>query len=134
MKAIYTKKDAPKIIGINIESKKADILKKISDEFKVDLIQYDDHCGEQQIGYLCKFKGFSSTEQITEIDKEALLFSEMRPQLLNKILDKMRYQNVTVKLKAIVTEYNQKWTVSKLLAELEKEHNIMNGGNKNDKE
>lgn len=134
MKAIFKNQVKAKAVGININSEKSDSLKKILEEFNVDYVSYDSSCGSQQIGYLCGFNGFSASDQSVEIDKEALLFSGMRSNILNGILDKMRKENIIVKLKAVVTEFNQKWTVSELLAELEKEHNIMNGGRKNGKE
>lgn len=123
-----------KIIGININSQKRDIIEDIAKSENAEAVFFGSEVSEQQVGYLCGFKGFARSEKEGEnITDECLIFSGIDGRSLDPILKKLREKEATVKLKAMVTVHNQKWKVGELIKELRREHIYMNGGNGNEK-
>ena len=123
-----------KIIGININSQKRDIIEDIAKSENAEAVFFGSEVSEQQVGYLCGFKSFARSEKKGEnITDECLIFSGIDGRSLDPILKKLRENGATVKLKAMVTVHNQKWKVGELIKELRREHIYMNGGNGNEK-
>lgn len=130
MKAI-TKKCPAKIVGINIPTEKSEKIEKIATEHNAEFNNFNENCGNEKVGFLFGFKGFEKSETTEKTDKEILLFSGISGNRLNHFLDGLRAENATVQLKAVVTAYNQSWTISHLATQIEAEHKAMNGGGKN---
>lgn len=123
-----------KIIGININSQKRDIIEDIAKSENAEVLFFGGEVSEQQVGYLCGFKGFERSEKEGEdITDECLIFSGIDGRSLDPILKKLREKGAAVELKAMVTVHNQKWKVGELIKELRREHIYMNGGNGNEK-
>lgn len=118
------------IIGVNIPKEKSDIISGLAAEENGRLVLCD-NCGNEQVGYLCGFKGFKSSGKEPEsvpsekFSEEILLFSGFDNKSLNRLLSQIRANGCGVKLKAIVTASNQSWTVNALAEELLKEHKAM---------
>lgn len=123
-----------KIIGININSQKRDIIEDIAKSENAEAVFFGNEIMGQQVGYLCGFKGFERSEKAGEdISDECLIFSGIDGKSLDPILKKLREKGAAVELKAIVTAHNQSWKVGELIKELRREHIYMNGGNGNEK-
>ncbi len=123
-----------KIIGININSQKRDIIENIAKSENAEAVFFGNEIMGQQVGYLCGFKGFARSEKEgDDITDECLIFSGIDGRSLDPILKKLRENGAAVELKAIVTAHNQSWNVGELIKELRREHIYMNGGNGNEK-
>ncbi len=123
-----------KIIGININSQKRDIIEDIAKSENAEAVFFGNEIVGQQVGYLCGFKGFERSEKAGEdISDECLIFSGIDGKSLDPILKKLREKGAAVELKAIVTAHNQSWKVGELIKELRREHIYMNGGNGDEK-
>lgn len=85
-------------------------------------------CAAEQIGYLADFSGFSSCGEKAYREEQCVIFSCIDGKKLNSLLDDMRTCGLGgISLKAAVTGYNQKMTLSELMDELWKEHRQMHG-------
>ncbi len=123
-----------KIIGININSQKRDIIEDIAKSENAEAVFFGNEIMGQQVGYLCGFKGFERSEKAGEdISDECLIFSGIDGRSLDPILKKLREKGAAVELKAIVTAHNQSWNVGELIKELRREHLHMNGGGSGEK-
>lgn len=123
-----------KIIGINISSQKRDVISEIAKSENAEAEFFGSEVSAQQVGYLCGFKGFASSEKEGEdITDECLIFSGIDGRSLDPILKKLREKGAAVELKAIVTAHNQSWNVGELIKELRREHIYMNGGDRDEK-
>ena len=123
-----------KIIGININSQKRDIIEDIAKSENAEAVFFGNEIMEQQVGYLCGFKGFERSEKEGEdITDECLIFSGINSRSLDPILKKLKENGAAVELKAIVTAHNQSWNVGELIKELRREHIHMNGGGSGEK-
>ncbi len=123
-----------KIIGININSQKRDIIEDIAKSENAEAVFFGNEIMEQQVGYLCGFKGFERSEKEGEdITDECLIFSGINGRSLDPILKKLKENGAAVELKAIVTAHNQSWNVGELIKELRREHIHMNGGGSGEK-
>lgn len=123
-----------KIIGININSQKRDIIEDIAKSENAEAVFFGNEIMGQQVGYLCGFKGFEKAEKAgEEITDECLIFSGIDGRSLVPILKKLRENGAAVELKAIVTAHNQSWNVGELIKELRREHIYMNRGDGNEK-
>lgn len=123
-----------KIIGININSQKRDIIEDIAKSENAEAVFFGNEIMGQQVGYLCGFKGFERSEKAGEdISDECLIFSGIDGRSLDPILKKLRENGAAVELKAIVTAHNQSWKVGEIIKELRREHIYMNGGNGNER-
>lgn len=123
-----------KIIGININSQKRDIIEDIAKSENAEAVFFGNEIMGQQVGYLCGFKGFEKAEKAgEEITDECLIFSGIDGRSLVPILKKLRENGAAVELKAIVTAHNQSWNVGELIKELRREHIHMNGGGSSEK-
>ena len=123
-----------KIIGININSQKRDIIEDIAKSENAEAVFFGNEIMAQQVGYLCGFKGFERSEKAGEdISDECLIFSGIDGRSLDPILKKLREKGAAVELKAIVTAHNQSWNVGELIKELRREHIHMNGGGSSEK-
>ena len=123
-----------KIIGININTQKRDVIADIAKSENAEAEFFGSEAAAQQVGYLCGFKGFERSEKAGEdISDECLIFSGIDGRSLDPILKKLREKGAAVELKAIVTAHNQSWNVGELIKELRREHLHMNGGDSGEK-
>ena len=123
-----------KIIGINIEPQKQDIIKNIAKSENAEAEFFGCEVSGQQVGYICGFKGFEKSENKCEdINDECLIFSGINSRSLDPLLKKLREKGAAVELKAVVTAHNQSWNVGELIKELKREHLHMKGGGNNEK-
>ncbi len=112
-------------IGVKLPKEKSEKLSVILGAEGVELVLADDNCGEQQVGYLCGFNGFSKSDESVAADSELIIFSGIDNKTLNRIITAMRVESCRVELKAVATMHNRCWTVNALAAELFKEHCAM---------
>ncbi len=79
-------------------------------------------------------KNLSKQENITDLTladssaffKESLIiFCDVPEKKFDKILFKLRQSKISVDYKAVLTKTNSKWSVKRLLLELEREHNTL---------
>lgn len=131
MKAITKGFGKPAFIGINLGEDKNKV-EKIAEAFGADFLCFGSDCGGVRLGILKDIKecGFEKLSD-ESIDKTLLLFSSLPKNQLNKALNRLRENNVDIPLKAIITQSNVAWTVNELACELEREHNLMHGGDNN---
>ena len=123
-----------KIIGININTQKRDVIADIAKSENAEAEFFGSEAAAQQVGYLCGFKGFERSEKAGEdISDECLIFSGIDGRSLDPILKKLREKGAAVELKAIITAHNQSWNVGELIKELRREHLHMNGGDSGEK-
>ena len=134
MKAIIKNVGKKKIIGINTEEF-AKELQEIAEMTDCEFELQENTCGEYTLEELCNEEKIQDTKNQSLINEQIVLFSGLGGKHLDRILNMMRINNVNVSLKAVVTQYNKNWTVSKLRDEIKKEHELMNGidgGGQND--
>ncbi|MBP1545180.1 MAG: DUF3783 domain-containing protein [Oscillospiraceae bacterium] len=82
----------------------------------------------EQTGFLAGFSGFSERGADISDSRQCVVFSCMDRKKLEKTVDCMRENGLGgIPLKAAVTAFNQKMTLSELMDELEKEHRQMHG-------
>lgn len=131
MKALTRKTELPKIIGINLQNV-ADKIMDIANVFNVETRFFGEDIGGETIGYLCGIHNFSKPNNSEIVTDSLLIFSNLDNVPFNKILNRLKMENINIPLKAIATNTNAQWTVCQLAKELKKEHYLMNGGEKND--
>lgn len=87
----------------------------------------------QKIGYLAGMKEIEATQEMytgEELEKEMMIFSNLREAQLEQILYRIRKNGVKkVDYKAILTDTNKDWTVPQLYEELVGEHEKMKKNN-----
>ena len=128
MKAIVKNVGNKKIIGINVEEYKIQ-LEQIAEMNGCKFELAENNCGDFTLGELSGEDEKTTKESKTVIEDSILIFSGLGGRNLDRLLNMLRMNNVLVSLKAVVTQYNRKWTVSKLRDEIKKEHELMNGLN-----
>ena len=64
----------------------------------------------------------NETSEGTENSESLMLFCNISDKKMDKILFKMRQQNISVTYKAMLTPTNSTWTVKRLFLELMREH------------
>lgn len=83
----------------------------------------------QKVGYLAGIKGFEQIEasDMTKqpVQDEMLIMRGFTNARLDLLLKEMRKNNITINLKAIMTDHNQHWNLYELYEELKKEHEAM---------
>ncbi len=129
MKAIISKKN-PTVIAVCVDKVKHNTLLSISKELHSDVIFTNNTQATAE--QLLNGKASTAVEDPSLSNSECLLFSNFSNDALNTFLDVMRSVDLNVKLKAVVTPHNLKWTLSELIAELESEHKTMTGGDKDE--
>jgi len=112
------------VLSYNIGGK-ADALEKAAASLGIKhAVIPTDRAGET-VGFLAGYKGFAPNGTANEVDGECVIFSGISSKRLDMLLKAMRTERLDIPLKAVVTAYNQKMTVTELLEELSKEHNAI---------
>ena len=133
MKAILKTVGTKKIVGINVENFKTQI-EEIAEINGCEFNAVDKNCGDLSLQEICESEKNTDKQNSTSIEESILIFSGLGGRNLDRILNILRTNNVIVDLKAVVTQYNKDWKVSKLRDEIKKEHELMNninGGGQN---
>jgi len=95
---------------------------------KIEVTPLPNECAGEKVGYLAGFGGFSSCGEKSVREGQCVIFSCIDGKRLNSLLDSMRASGLkNIPLKAAVTAYNQKMTLSELMDELQKEHEALGG-------
>lgn len=122
---------SPLVLSCGLSDAEKKKLDEIAKEAGVSHKAVGCDCGNEKIGYLCGFRGYSkATESATVADgKVCLIFSSIPKQSFTRLLSMLKSGGIIIPLKAIVTPTNQGWTLNDLIAELEREHEMMKGQN-----
>lgn len=103
----------------------------LSMKIKMKMVEKKDYL--QKIGYLAGMKEIESTEEVyvgEELEKEMMIFSNLREAQLEQILYRMRKNGIKkVNYKAVLTDTNKEWTIPELYKELVGEHEKMQKNN-----
>ncbi len=114
------------VLIYGFDEEKTEKFRSCADSMKLGLKILPDGCAGEQVGYLADFAGFSSCGEKLSREGQCVIFSCIDGKTLNRLLDSMKkYGLGGIPLKAAVTAYNQKMTLSGLMDELEKEHKAM---------
>lgn len=116
-----------KIIGYMINQENLDILKKIALSFNAEINFINENSANETIGFLAGFRGFNKSHE--KIDKapeeQCLIFSGFDNKNIDKIIMKIKENNILIPLKCVVTRYNQSWKLHQLVNELKLEHEMI---------
>ncbi len=124
---------APQVIlssGLTAEQSKT--LTVITDKLNMIHKPVSANDAGQKIGYLCGFKGFEKADldSIKNFNKQCLVVSGVSKRNIDILLKKLKENDLSVPLKAVVTPSNQNWDLIRLVSELEKEHEMLTRGQK----
>ncbi len=86
-----------------------------------------DKAGES-VGLLAGYPGFTEKGTREYAEGECLIFSGITSARLGEVLKKLKH--IDLPLKAVVTEYNQRYSVAELITELEAERAAIGKGRK----
>lgn len=79
-----------------------------------------------QVGYLCGIPGASMASLMLFVPDTAylpaIILHGLSDQMLDKLLVKLKKEQITIPLKCVVTNTNKVWPLCQLLAELAQEH------------
>ncbi len=133
MKSIIKTKPEKMLLTVNTTPDELSKLDNILSSHSIKVITADSDDGNEQLGYLLGFKGFKpSGKDKLNVPQSCAVFSGIEGVELTAVLREMRTAGVRIDLKAVCTAYNQRWTLSELASELEKEHKAMNGGGRSE--
>lgn len=83
----------------------------------------------QTVGYLAGLQGFPRSEESYRgpvTPDECMLMSQLSRERMDALLAELRRTGAApIRLKAVVTEHNQRWRMAALLQEIAREHAIM---------
>lgn len=65
------------------------------------------------------------TQNLDLFKESLIIFCDVPDKKFDKILFKLRQSKISVDYKAVLTTTNSKWSVKRLLLELEREHNAL---------
>lgn len=99
----------------------------LSMKIKMKTVEKKDYL--QKIGYLAGLKDMEAVQEVydgEELEKEVMIFANLREAQLEQILYRIRKNGVKkVDYKAILTDTNKDWNVPQLYEELAGEHEKM---------
>lgn len=122
------KKTGPKrIIGYMIYPENADLLKNVVFSLNAEMIFINESSANETIGFLAGFKGFDKSDEIccNPPAEQCLIMSGFDSKGIDKLILKLRENNISIPLKCVVTQHNQSWRLCSLINELKKEHDKM---------
>ncbi|ADK14512.1 DUF3783 domain-containing protein [Clostridium ljungdahlii] len=96
-------------------------------KIKIKKVDREDYL--QPIGYLAGKKDIDPAVEKyegPELADEMLLISDLTDMKLNQLLLSLKKSSVRIKLKAVLTQNNEKWNPIQLYEELIKEHEALN--------
>ncbi|MDO4452055.1 MAG: DUF3783 domain-containing protein [Lachnospiraceae bacterium] len=103
----------------------------LSMKIKMKTVEKKDYL--QKIGYLAGLKDMEAVQEVydgEELEKEMMIFANLREAQLEQILYRIRKNGVKkVDYKAILTDTNKDWNVPQLYEELAGEHEKMKKNN-----
>ena len=103
----------------------------LSMKIKMKTVEKKDYL--QKIGYLAGLKDMEAVQEVydgEELEKEVMIFANLREAQLDQILYRIRKNGVKkVDYKAILTDKNKDWNVPQLYEELAGEHEKMKKNN-----
>lgn len=129
MKSRIIKTQHETILIYGFDEIRTKAFKRIGNDLGLDIRTIPTASACETVGYLAGFDGFTSAEEHCSDDRQCVIFSCIDGKKLNKILEKMRSLGLdSIPLKATVTAYNQKMTLSELMDELSAEHSNFHSG------
>ena len=103
----------------------------LSMKIKMKTVEKKDYL--QKIGYLAGLKDMEAVQEVydgEELEKEVMIFANLREAQLGQILYRIRKNGVKkVDYKAILTDTNKDWNVPQLYEELAGKHEKMKKNN-----
>lgn len=127
MKAMVTK-ELVLLYGMEARSERGQEIVKLLNSMRVDAKFLGRDALGQTVGYLCGLSGYDrrEAEEAGGFQEELLILRGFSGARLNQLLGLFRSSGVRkVELKAAVTDTNRDWTLAKLAAEIQKEHEYM---------
>ena len=119
-----------KILTFELKEEKKQGLRKICQQLEIDWKEVPVKDYTQQMGCIAGITGFHRQRLIYRGDAfwaEMLVFSGMDSGQIDAFLAAYKQSGLqAIPLKAVLTEYNVKWTAKALFSELLKEHMAMN--------
>lgn len=120
--------DPPKIIIFGFEAESCEKFRSCAQKLKTELKILPHNCAGEKVGYLAGLPGFEASGSDMCRSEQCVIFSGIDGKMLNKLLDEMRASGLgMIPLKAAITPYNKKMTLSELIDELKAEHEKFHG-------
>ena len=112
-----------KILSFNLQEEKQTAVRLLCLRMGFQFLVIDPSRQNQTIGALCGITKSVSADDIKDCFKdEMLVFYGLNRDELNEFLELMRSNNLSILLKAIVTDTNKNWTASKVFHALQAEN------------
>lgn len=115
------------LLMYGIPAEKSRIIKAIALQhgFRIRVVKPEE--AGLSVGALADLPGAASTGKgsIKPIEAEMLVLCNVPQASFHSFLSQLRAKEVPVTLKAVVTEHNKGWTLSRLYENLEEEHRAM---------
>lgn len=127
MKARIMKNKNPKILACGFGEEMLAALSGLAGELGIKLAAVSHNCGGEYVGWLADLPGFSRRGGEEKSEGQCLIFVSLSEKELDAALNGLRRLNLNIPLKAVLTPSNSKMTLSRLIAELEKEHKALHG-------
>lgn len=118
----------PKIVGYCFDDTKRAILMNIAQELDTDICFVGAECAGEKVGYIAGINGMTAAGNKMEDppECEVLIMSGLKSTVIDKVLKRLRENNISIELKCTVTSVNQNWEIYRLIEELQREHKAMN--------
>ncbi len=97
-------------------------------DLKIEAKVLEQAAHNEKIGYLLGLSGFSASEQSAEsfeFSDGAVVFHNIASKRLDKVLARLRQDELFIPYKAVVTPTNRFWKLSRLCLNMKKEHGAM---------
>ena len=116
-----------KIIGYKIYPENIEPLTKIAMSFNSEISFLNENSANETIGFLAGFNGFNKSDEKCDAPPtdQCIIFSGFNSKNIDKILFKLKENNISISLKCVVTQHNQSWRLYDLIEELKSEHEKM---------
>ncbi len=117
----------PIILLYNVSSNKVNILRPVVSMMGIGIkLIKEEHlnCKAGALAYPDMFESVCASEDtmpLNDFSEEFMLLCGMDKTMLDKILNFMNKKKISVSLKAMLTETNKDWSVTKLISEIKAE-------------
>lgn len=114
----------PLIVFMNVGEEKIDKLLPVLKLLGIGEKTVDTSCLGDSAGYVAYPDEYTNCPEVGENDakqdfsEEFMLLCGLGPKALDAVLNFMRKDGITVGLKAMLTETNEKWSLGKLISEI----------------
>lgn len=119
----------PKVLLYNLgpDTSRGERVRGILQELGIETLTIQKTQLNELVGYLAGLDGFEASDEPYTGDgynTEFMLMSHLGEAQLDRFLAAMQAQNLRIDHKAVVTAYNQNWTMKELIGEIGDEHDI----------